>query len=54
MNFYKNIRGTVETVFGGATNASLITIFAKKECRRKLDSLMIALRHNLIATIITF
>lgn len=49
-NFYKNIRGIVETVFGGATNAGLITTFAKEEHCRRLDSLMIALRHNLIAT----
>lgn len=49
-NFYKNIRGIVETVFGGATNAGLITTFAKKEHCRRLDSLMIALRHNLMAT----
>jgi hypothetical protein len=49
-NFYKNIRGIVETVFGEATNAGLITTFAKKEHCRRLDSLMIALRHNLTAT----
>ena len=29
-NIYKNIRGTVETIFGGATNAGLILSYARK------------------------
>ena len=49
-NFYKNIRGIVETVFGGATNAGLILTYAKKEHTRRLDTLILALRHNLMAT----
>jgi hypothetical protein len=48
---YKEIRGVVETVFGGATNAGLILSFAKKEHTRRLDTLMLALRHNLMANI---
>jgi hypothetical protein len=48
---YKEIRGIVETVFGGATNAGLILSYAKKEHTRRLDTLMLALRHNLMASI---
>ncbi len=50
-NLYKEIRGIVETVFGGATNAGLILSYAKKEHTRRLDTLMLALRHNLMASI---
>ena len=46
---YKNIRGVVETVFGGATNAGLIITYAKKEHNRRLDTLVLAIRHNLMA-----
>ena len=46
---YKNLRGVVETVFGGATNAGLILTYAKKEHTRRLDTLVLALRHNLLA-----
>lgn len=49
-NFYKNIRGIVETVFGGATNAGLMLTYAKKEHTKRLDTLMLALRHNLMAS----
>jgi len=49
-NIYKEIRGIVETVFGGATNAGLILTYAKKEHTRRLDTLMLALRHNLMAS----
>ena len=45
---YKELRGIVETVFGGATNAGLILSYAKKDHTRRLDTLMLALRHNLI------
>ena len=48
-NFYKNIRGVVETIFGGATNAGLMLSYAKKQHTRRLDTLMLALRHNLLA-----
>lgn len=48
---YKEIRGIVETVFGGATNAGLILTYAKKVHTRRLDTLMLALRHNLMASI---
>ena len=48
---YREIRGVVETVFGGATNAGLILSFAKKEHNRRLDTLILALRHNLMANI---
>ncbi|MBU4502568.1 MAG: transposase [Nanoarchaeota archaeon] len=48
---YKEIRGIVETVFGGATNAGLILSYAKNEHTRRLDTLMLALRHNLMASI---
>jgi len=48
---YKELRGIVETVFGGATNAGLILSYAKKEHTRRLDTLMLALRHNLMASI---
>lgn len=47
---YKEIRGIIETVFGGATNCGLILTHAKKEETRRLDSLMLALRHNLMAS----
>jgi len=50
-NIYKEIRAVVETVFGGATNAGLILSLAKKEHNRRLDTLMLALRHNLMANI---
>jgi hypothetical protein len=50
-NIYKEIRGIVETVFGGATNAGLMLSYAKKEHTRRLDTLMLALRHNLMANI---
>ena len=50
-NIYKEIRGIIETVFGGATNAGLMLTYAKKEHTRRLDTLMLALRHNLMATI---
>ena len=48
---YKEIRGIVETIFGGATNAGLILSYAKKEHTRRLDTLMLALRHNLMSHI---
>jgi hypothetical protein len=44
---YKEIRGIVETIFGGATNAGLMITHAKLEHTRRLDTLMLALRHNL-------
>ena len=47
---YQEIRGIVETVFGGATNAGLILTYAKKTHTRRLDTLMLALRHNLMAS----
>ena len=47
---YSQIRGIVETIFGGATNAGLILSYAKKEHTRRLDTLMLALRHNLMAS----
>jgi len=50
-SIYKEIRGIVETVFGGATNAGLILSYAKKEHTRRLDTLILALRHNLMASI---
>jgi hypothetical protein len=50
-NIYKEIRGIVETVFGGATNAGLILTYAKKTHTRRLDTLMLALRHNLMASL---
>ena len=50
-NLYKEIRGVVETVFGGITNAGLMLTFAKKEHNRRLDTLILALRHNLLASI---
>ena len=46
---YREIRGIVETTFGGATNAGLILSYAKKEHTRRLDTLILALRHNLMA-----
>ena len=49
-NIYKEFRGIVETIFGGATNAGLILTYAKKEHTRRLDTLMLALRHNLMAS----
>lgn len=49
-NIYKEIRGVVETVFGGATNAGLILTYAKKVHTRRLDTLILALRHNLMAS----
>jgi len=48
---YKEIRGIVETVFGGLTNAGLITTFAKTTKAIQLDTLMLALRHNLMTSI---
>jgi hypothetical protein len=48
---YKEIRGLVETIFGGATNAGLMITHAKKEHTRRLDTLMLALRHNLRANL---
>lgn len=50
-NLYKNMRGVVETVFGGATNAGLMLSYAKKEHTRRLDTLVLALRHNLLASL---
>jgi len=47
---YKEMRGVVETVFGGSTNAGLILTNAKKPHTRRLDTLMLALRHNLMAS----
>jgi len=52
-NLYKNIRGIVETVFGGATNAGLILSYAKKTHTRRLDTLMLAVRHNLLSNLRT-
>ncbi|MBU0980379.1 MAG: hypothetical protein KJ709_06220, partial [Nanoarchaeota archaeon] len=49
-NLYKELRGIVETVFGGATNAGLMLTYAKKEHTRRLDTLMLAVRHNLMAS----
>ena len=49
-NIYRELRGIVETIFGGATNAGLILTYAKKEHTRRLDTLMLALRHNLMAS----
>ena len=48
---YKELRGIVETVFGGATNAGLILSYAKNDHTRRLDTLILALRHNLMANI---
>lgn len=48
-NIYKNLRGVVETVFGGATNAGLILSYARKEHNRRLDTLILAIRHNLMS-----
>jgi hypothetical protein len=48
---YKEIRGIVETVFGGATNAGLMITHARLEHTRRLDTLMLALRHNLRASL---
>ena len=53
-NFYKNVRGIVETVFGGATNAGLMLTYAKKVHTRRLDTLMLALRHNLMTSMRLF
>ena len=47
---YKEIRGIVETTFGGSTNAGLILSYAKKEHTRRLDTLILAVRHNLMAS----
>jgi len=47
---YRELRGIVETVFGGATNAGLILTYAKKEHTRRLDTLILAVRHNLMAS----
>ena len=49
-NLYKNIMEIVETIFGGATNAGLMLTYAKKVHTRRLDTLMLALRHNLMAS----
>jgi len=49
-NLYKNIRGIVETIFGESTNAGLILSYAQKEHTRRLDTLMLALRHNLMTS----
>ena len=49
-SLYKGIRGIVETVFGGATNAGLMLTYAKKEHTRRLDTLILAVRHNLMAS----
>ena len=51
---YRKIRGIVETTFGGSTNAGLILSYAKKEHNRRLDTLMLALRHNLMASMRLF
>jgi hypothetical protein len=48
---YKEVRGIVETVFGGATNAGMMITHAKKEHTRRLDTLMLALRHNFRASL---
>lgn len=48
---YKGIRGIGETIYGAATNAGLILTYAKKEHTRRLDSLIIPLRHNLFASL---
>ena len=48
---YKEVRGVVENVFGGATNAGLILTRSKKKHTRRLDALMLALRHNLLASL---
>ncbi|MBU0980094.1 MAG: transposase, partial [Nanoarchaeota archaeon] len=47
---YKELRGVVETVFGGATNAGLMLTHAKNTHTRRLDTLMLAVRHNLMAS----
>ena len=46
---FKEIRGIVETTFGGSTNAGLILTYAKKTHNKKLDTLILALRHNLLS-----
>ena len=46
---YKELRGVVETVFAEATNAGLMLTYAKNEHTRRLDTLMLAVRHNLMA-----
>ena len=48
-NLYRHLRGVVETVFGGTTNAGLILSYARKPHTRRLDTLILALRHNLLA-----
>ena len=48
---YRELRGVVETVFGGSTNAGLVLTYAKKEHTRRLDTLMLAVRHNLFANL---
>ena len=50
---YKEVRGVVETVFGGATNAGLILTRSKKTHTRRLDTLILAVRHNLFANLKT-
>jgi hypothetical protein len=46
---FKEIRGIVETTFGGSTNAGLILSYAKKTHNRRLDTLILALRHNFLS-----
>ena len=47
---YREIRGIVETIFGGSTNAGLMLTYAKNTHTRRLDTLILAVRHNLMAS----
>ena len=51
-NLYKEIRGVIETIFGGLTNCGLLTNRIKNPHRIALFSLAVALRHNVRAAII--
>lgn len=50
-NIYRYLRGIVETVFGGITNAGLMLTYSKLENTKRLDTLILAVRHNLFASL---
>ena len=47
--FYKDIRGTGEVLYGGATRCGLIHTNSIREDNRQKDALLIGLRQNLFA-----
>jgi hypothetical protein len=48
LRLYQEIRGLVETPFGGATKKNLLHTYSKLEENRRKDSLLVSLRQNFL------